>query len=130
VDVALCTAVDAENPIEGDLMLVAGDLASVVGKEAIAQHVRVRLRFFCGEWFLDLREGVPWWESILIKNPSTRVVEALLRKTILDTPGIASLPAFELAVDTATRAASVSFTAVTDEGEALVFDAFVLSEAP
>ena len=32
--------------------------------EEIAQTVKTRLRLFLGEYFRDVTDGTPWWESI------------------------------------------------------------------
>src|SRR5690606_28796586 len=84
--------VDSNNPVEGDLHLSGGDLVwtTDLGQE-VAQRLRVRFRFFRGEWFLDRREGTPWYGEILVKNPSPRTVRAIFRNIILRTPGVAAL---------------------------------------
>lgn len=122
MDLQLTAVTDAANPTEGDLHLDGEALSLVDGREAIAQHIRIRLRFFLGEWFLDEREGVPFYRDILIKNPSRRLVESVFRRVIIETPGVDSLDKFELAIDAATRTATLSFTAVTNDGERIRSD--------
>lgn len=106
----------------GDLVVDGADLALVSDLDAIGQSVRTRLRFFLGEWFADLDVGVPWWQSIFVKNPNLGVVREALRSTVADTPGIARVEAFDFAFAAATRDLSVSFRARADTGELIVFD--------
>lgn len=125
MDLALVTSTDAANPTSGDLRLTDGQLTLVEGDEAIAQHLRVRLRWIRGEWFLDQRTGIPFFEDVLTRFQRGRA-EALFRRTILQTPGVTALRSFRLEVSTATRRATLSFEATAESGAALVFRDFVL----
>lgn len=111
----------AIDPVTGDLVIEGGDLKLVDGIDAIAQHVAIRLQLFQGEWFLDTRVGVPYYQSILVKNPDLVLVRSIIRTAILSTPGITGLDSFDLDFDAATRALTVAFEASTTEGP-LVFD--------
>lgn len=104
-----------------DIDISTGDLQLLTGIEAIAQHIRIRLQFFLGEWMLDTRLGIPYFQHVLIKNPKTAVVRGILRKAIQETPGVVSVS--DLLVDYAptTRQMTVSFSAATDTGEPLTF---------
>jgi hypothetical protein len=101
----------------GDLALVNGDLVLVDGLAAIAQDVSTRLQMFKGEWFLNTDDGIPYYEKILVKNPSIPDVIAILSKVILSTPGVNSLtqgPSWSY--NGATRAMTISFKANTIAG--------------
>lgn len=109
--------------IVGDIDISSGDMVYLTGNEAIAQHVLVRLRFFSGEWFLDTRIGIPYFQQILVKNPDDAAVRAIFIEAIVTTPGIDSLDSFEMDYDGPTRALRVTFAAkITDSDEPLVFD--------
>ncbi len=105
----------------GDLDLTSGGLELVDGADAVAQHLRIRLRTVLGSWFLDTRIGVPYFERILVKNPDTNLVRRILNEAIVDTPGVSEVRDFNLDYDGATRIATVTFVAVTDLGETLEF---------
>ena len=108
---------------QGDLDISTGDLQLTTGGEAIAQHLRIRLQFFLGEWFLDSRIGIPFFQSILIKNPATNVVRSIFRAAILSTPGVISLSELTIDFDGPTRTLAVAFTAETEvTDEPLVFE--------
>jgi hypothetical protein len=118
----------AIDPATGDLLLdEAGDAVIVTGRAAIAQHIRVRFQHFLGEWHLDRREGVPWFEQILVANPDLTIINELFRRTVRSTPGIASVRSLSLDFDRATRTLVVrDFEAVTTNGEGITADDFAV----
>lgn len=95
----------------GDWAVSGGKLQLATERDEIAQIVATRLRTFLGEWFLDVRIGVPWFSKILKKNPNPAEVEALLIQTIVESPGIVTLNTFELSLDNKTRKLKVNFEA-------------------
>lgn len=88
----------------------------LTGIDAIKQKVKLRLRFFLGEWFLNTSEGVAWRQNILIKNPNITVVNTLIKKAILGTEGIDGLLSFELITNNSTRTLTINFKAQTNYG--------------
>lgn len=104
-----------------DLVIERGDIALVEGIDAIRQDVSTRLQFFKGEWFLDTRIGVPYYQSILIKNPNFTQVRFLLQQTVTTTPGVNTIDRFDMSFDSTKRSLSVDFSASTTEGQ-LIFD--------
>jgi hypothetical protein len=124
MDLKLTVVVDDENPIEGDLHLSGGDvvwfgLDGKLSPEEIAQSIRVRLRMWKGEWFLNPDEGTPYYEEILEKGIEDGRVGAILRRIILDVPGVASINAFSLNRDNQARTLTVTFEVITDGGYVL-----------
>ncbi len=108
----------------GDLALESGDLVLVGGStdaenaDAIAQHVRIRVRTFLGEWFLDESDGVPYHQRILgKKGVRPGVVQSELRKRIEGTPGVRAVTEISVTIDRKTRAAKAVWRASTDLGE-------------
>lgn len=111
----------------------AGNMVTVEGREAIAQHVKIRLRFFRGEWPLDTREGTPYWEEILIRGASESIVSEVFRRVVAETPGIASVRQLAISIDRQARTLTVArFEAVTTHGEFITaadFGAFIIADA-
>ena len=103
--------------LTGDLAMDGLDLVMTSDKEVITQRLLVRLRFFKGEWFLDTRAGVPWFQDILGKGRSLRSVESILKQQILATEGVNEIQSFSLEYDQAGRCLSVVFRVDTDAGE-------------
>lgn len=105
------------DPDTHDLYLFGGDLSLVRDAAAIRQEVDNRLRFFLGEWFLDITVGVPYLQTILVKNPNLAAIRTVLRDEILRTVGISSLTTLDLEYDPSERTLLVTWSATTDLGE-------------
>ena len=101
---------------DGDWVVIDNQLQFVTGIEEIGQIISTRLKSFLGEWFLDVRIGVPWFSKILKKNPNPAEIESLLIQTIAESPGVIGLKTIELSLDNVTRKLSVDFQAQTTEG--------------
>jgi hypothetical protein len=86
------------------------NLVLISGAEYALQKVKARLHFFLGTWFLDTREGVPYYRDILIKNPNLNVARSLFRSVIQSVPGVL-VRTIDVSVDT-NRVMSVGFNAV------------------
>lgn len=69
-----------------------------------------------GEWFLDLRYGVPYLEEILIKNPRISSVETILRNHIGSVPDVIRITSFSLSWSRQYRILGVEFTCETNLG--------------
>lgn len=93
-----------------------GDLLMVDGAARIAQQVKVTLLMFLGEWFMNTDFGVPYVESILVKNPKMAAINAILRARILDVPGVNRVISLTPTFDRASRALRVVFEMDTAEG--------------
>jgi len=97
-----------------------GSLVEIEGIEQVRQRIASRLKFFVGEWFLDLRQGVPYYRDVLLKSPNLALVRSLFRRVILGTPGVLSVAKLDVELDQATRQAQVTFQAVCNGGTILV----------
>lgn len=116
-DLLLTSTIDADNPVEWDLHLTDGQITFPPDQvAAIVQHIRTRLEFFRGEWFLDLREGLPYYQEILVKNPALGRVRALFRATIMETPGVVLVDRLDLSLNRSTRVLTVNFRATLVDG--------------
>jgi len=105
------------DPATHDLVIEDYDLVGVGGVDEVAQHLRIALRMFMGEWYLDEAAGMPYWRDILISAPNIRAIEALFRREILSVPEVESLSAFNMVYDRSARQLTVTFSCVTSEGE-------------
>lgn len=104
-----------------DLAVENGEIVLVTSDEAIEQHLRIRLRQFLGEWFLDTREGVPYFRDVFVKNPNPAVLKSIFRQTIENTPGVSSVDEVKIDLNRATRSAALTFRATLDTGATLDF---------
>jgi hypothetical protein len=103
-----------------------GELVLVTGEEAIEQQLRLRLKFFLGEFFLDELQGIPYYREVFIKNPNLQLLRSIFTQAILSTPRIASVDSLELSIDGETRTLNLAFVATMDTDEELVFAPFIL----
>lgn len=99
------------DPSTHDLTLVNASFETVDDVEAAGQEAKTRLLFFKGEYFLDVRQGVPYFTDILAKGYDESRVKSILRQAITNVPGIVDVPAISIDLNRATREASISFSA-------------------
>lgn len=85
-------ALDSNN----DLIIEDGSLKLVRDAAEVVQHVRTRLLFYKGEWFLDTLTGVPYYQEIFTKPANLGNTESILKSTIIQTPGIEQLTNFAM----------------------------------
>lgn len=102
-----------------DLVVVNGDLVLCKGSSAIAQDCLQQLQMFLGEWYLDTSKGVPWLQTILVKNPNLNVINATLQNVICSVKGISELVAFNYTYNNATRELSITFQAKCVNGQVI-----------
>lgn len=70
--------------------------------EAVAQAIQTRLQLWLGEWFLDVKDGMPWNEKVLGTGTS-RLRDAAVRERVLGTTGVKSLLAYQSSLNSGTR---------------------------
>jgi hypothetical protein len=104
------------DPGTGDKLIQGGNWVMVRGLPSIAQDLRTSLQLFAGEWFLDQSIGLPWFQSILVKNPNVRFVRSIFADAIQARPGVVGLANLQLDFDRATRVLRVTFSVQTDAG--------------
>lgn len=85
----------------------AGNLGVVTEAAAVGQHVRQRLMFYRGEWFLDTTAGVPWLQEIMGSAYDPALAEAVVKAEILGTHGVTSIEAFSVSFVRSRRALAI-----------------------
>lgn len=112
--------VSADNPIAHDLHFGPdGDIVWADNQDAIAQRIKIRLQMFRGEWFADERQGMPWFEDILIKPAQLPTLRAILTEAISTVPGVISVKDVALELNRETRTLSGRCDVVVPDGEIL-----------
>lgn len=79
-----------------DYIFGEGKKDFIFGVDAVAQAIATRLKLYLGEWWADLGDGLPMWQSILgvmgINNPKKKqMVDRLIAERILKTPNVISV---------------------------------------
>lgn len=106
-------ALDSNN----DILIKNGSFATVTDGAQVVQHVRTRLLFYLGEWFLDTRSGTPWIQEVFVKPINPSLVESIIKTRIANTPELKQITEFSMSLpDKATRKLQVSFSAETEFG--------------
>lgn len=99
----------------GDLLIKEGRLGLTQGAEAVRQRLELSLSLFQGEWFLDLEQGVPWFEFLLgSKAPNLEIAKAILRQFATAVDGVATATV-KIDLDSTERVAKIVIDAVTDD---------------
>lgn len=99
-----------------DIFLRNGAIAMTTDGAEVMQHVRSRLLFYRGEWFLDITAGVPYFQEVFVKPANIARVESLIKEEILNTPGVLRLIDFSLDFDATTRLLNATVSAETTYG--------------
>ena len=100
---------DIRLDVNGDIDITNGEVSLTMEIDGIVQHLKQRLRFFYGEWFLDKTKGVPYIQQILKKNPEPVIVDLILKRAILETPGVLELLEFSIEIINAFRELKLEF---------------------
>ena len=81
------------DPERNDLVITAGKLTKVSSADEVVQRIRTTLQHHWGEYFLNIPGGVPWYDLIL-GGKDIKMYETIIRKIVLDVPGVVSLVSF------------------------------------
>ena len=98
---------------DGDILLTEeGDISLVTSP---VQEVMIKLRWYFAEWVFDPERGIPWFESILVKNPDIDGIKKRFIREILEVEDVIEVPQMDIIVDSQKRNALVRFQIRTNE---------------
>ncbi|MCD8201901.1 MAG: GPW/gp25 family protein [Clostridia bacterium] len=100
---------------DGDLYLspITGDVEIT---DSIPQAIIIRLKWFLNEWRMRPDFGLPYYEEVFVKNPSTSLFASRIRKEILSVEGVVSVDSLTVDLDKSTRKCDVSFKCTIEDG--------------
>ena len=104
------------DPISHDLTINGFDLVILDGAERVRQNLKIKLKLWRGEWFLDTNFGTPYLESILGKQLTLSGAVAALKKSILEVDGVEAITRFEFTFNRSARTLDVDFDVRTPYG--------------
>lgn len=93
---------------DGDMAVANGDRTTVAGAAAVAQAVKIKVRIFLGEIFLNQALGVDYLNKILIKNPDPNVVRDEIRARLVSIADVTEVIGAQL-IQNPDRSASISY---------------------
>ena len=99
--------------------IVTSGVQFISGRDEIAQTIRTRLRLFFGEYFRDSQDGTPWFEQVLGKGSTLTNKDAVIKRRIIQTPGVLQLLTYNADYDINTRNYIVSGSVLTAFGEVI-----------
>lgn len=99
-----------------DIAIRGRDLSIVEGAAATSQRLKVRLKLFFRSWYLNLLAGIPYYETILQKNPDLLRLEAEMKLAITTVDNVLELLNLDLALDNQTRRLTILFSVRTSDG--------------
>lgn len=107
---------NSENDIDWNNLVFTED-----NVESVAQKIRIRLRTYFGEWFVNTSIGVPYFQEILKKGVSKDYVDTIFLDIIRATEGVLRVTEYISEIDTlgVYRAA---FTAETSDNQIFNFN--------
>lgn len=114
-------------------VIPAGDLALEVnpangkrrpvllrGPQYVRQKLQTRFKFFLAEWFRDLRQGIPYYRDVFVRNPDLDVIRSVFRDVILSVVEITSIARLDPVYDPAARTLAFDFEVVLTNGDTLI----------
>lgn len=99
-----------------DLIIDGYDLSLQFEIDLMRQRLKQSLLFFQGEWYLDITDGVPYYQEILKKAPDQITVESVLKQAIMETPEVTKLLAFKIEYSNPIRKLTLTFQVETIYG--------------
>lgn len=113
------------DPVTHDIVIENGDAVLASGLDAVSQQIKIALLMVKGEWFMDLEDGVPYFERAGIpasralmgsRYNSNRAV-AEFRKAILKVSDVVRITSLSATFAASTRTLSIRFTVRTSFGD-------------
>lgn len=110
------------DPITNDLVIENFDFQLIDGVDQITQNTGIRLRFFLGEWFIDITQGIPYYQEIFKKSPNQIQVDNIIKNEIITTFGIEEILSYTSDYNQRTRLFTVNFRARTFSEENILLE--------
>ena len=100
---------------DGDLYITEdGDVQFT---DSVLQAIKIRLKWFLGEWRINTTYGMPYYDEVFIQNPSTALIEDRVRTEILSVDGVQAVESISVTIDKPTRVAAIHFTVVANDNK-------------
>ena len=96
--------------------IVTSGVQFVGSKEEVAQTIRTRLRLFFGEYFRNVKDGTPWYQSILTKQGSLTSKDAIIKNRIRQAPDVVQILSYDADYTEQRRLYSISVSVLTTFG--------------
>lgn len=98
---------------DGDLYITEN--GDVQFTDSVLQAIKIRLKWFLAEWRINTNYGMPYYDKVFVKNPSTALIEDRIRTEILSVDGVQTIESISVVIDKTTRVATIQFKVVAQE---------------
>jgi hypothetical protein len=121
-------AVDILLTGEGDIDLTNNTMTlTKTIEQSSYQQVLITLRTFKGEWFANVGFGIPYLKNNnnniqILGEETQRFADTMLKAGVRSNENIRDIENYESVFDKARGSLNVSFTAITNTGDRLVFN--------
>lgn len=105
------------DPDTGDVVYDNADSPPVTTdtRQDVAQRLRIKLQTYLGEWFLNIENGVPYYERVLRKGVRKEDIDVIFQTLIREEDGVLEIVEFESSLSN-TREYNMRFRVRTNEG--------------
>jgi len=114
------------DPETHDVFLDTNKILLTDDKETIEQKIKVKLLFLFKEWFLDVTEGIPYFDKIAVKKPQFSQIESLIRNTLLSVENVTEVQELILDFNASTRVLTITGIVLSSEGELTINEGITL----
>lgn len=86
--------------------------------EGLAQRLFIKLKMFINNYFLDMDFGIPYYEQVFVKGTTKKLLDAIFKRAIYDTPDVGAIVNYRSEFDRINRVYVPQFTVLSVEGNA------------
>lgn len=109
-------ALDLKLNDDHDLDITNYDLEVIDTLDYVAQKLKIKLKFFISEWFLDTTKGMELFQIVFVKNPDLDLIASIFRNEILSVPEIKTILEYTQEFDSFKRELTITFKVDTIYG--------------
>lgn len=110
---------EALDPETHDLAYSDYDCSVVSGIDQVVQNIKIRLLFIRGEFFADVRKGIPYFSDEFTKGDRS-IIDSFIKAEILETPEVRNMLSYTSSFDPNSRTYSISCEVDTIYGTATI----------
>lgn len=103
----------------GDITITDDDLVLSTGLDSVRQRIKMRIRMFKGEIFIDTALGTPHFDSTFARRPDLDLIKSVYRKVIGESEGVVELVSLTVELPS-TRILSVKAEVLASDGQRIV----------
>ena len=119
---------DFKQTPDGDWDLSLGLRRTDTLTEFVTLKIPEALNFYAGEWFLDTRKGVPYFEYIWGQRPDLGLVQTIYRKALTAITGVDTVVSLVVTFDAPERAIRVTAAVRLVSGDEIEFKDLIIRD--